>query len=63
MAPKVPWSKLQKNGAVKIVDAPVELPPLKIAAYWDPSRTDNPRVKWVLESVLGPARARREAQS
>ena len=50
-APRSALVAAERDLAVKVVTAPFELPALKIAAYWDPSRTDDARVQWILASV------------
>ena len=56
-APKSVLLTFHGNPSLKVVAAPFELPALNIAAYWDPSRNDDARVRWVLRDVrdsLGP---------
>ncbi len=50
-APRSAMFAVERELAVKVVAAPFDLPALKIAAYWDPSRSDDARVRWILDSV------------
>ena len=50
-APRSALMAVEGDARVKVVTAPFELPALKIAAYWDPSRTHDARVQWILQSV------------
>ena len=50
-APRSALLAVERELAVKVVTAPFELPALEIAAYWDPSRSDDARVRWILDSV------------
>ena len=50
-APRSALVAVEGDARVKVVTAPFELPPLKIAAYWDPCRTHDARVQWILQSV------------
>ncbi|NCG20623.1 MAG: LysR family transcriptional regulator [Rhodobacterales bacterium] len=58
-APRSALVAVERQMAVKVVTAPFELPALKIAAYWGPSRTDDARVRWILDSVRNALRAQR----
>ena len=50
-APRSVLMSAEQDRGVKRVAAPLELPALKLAAYWDPRRGADPRVRWLLESV------------
>jgi len=50
-APRSALLAVDRGLSVKIVTSPFQLPALRIAAYWDPSRSDDPRVRWLLDSV------------
>jgi DNA-binding transcriptional LysR family regulator len=50
-APRSALEHATHTHTVRVVSAPFELPAVQIAAYWDASRSDDPRVLWILESV------------
>ena len=59
-APRSALLAVGRDLAVKVVTAPFERPALKIAAYWDPSRSDHARVRWILDSVRHSPKQQRQ---
>lgn len=50
-APRSAMISFDDDPKLRVIAAPFELPALNIAAYWEPSRVDDPRVHWLLESI------------
>ncbi len=58
-APRSSLMAAMLHHPVKIVPAPLALPSLRIAAYWDPRRKDDARMLWVLAALTSALSAYR----
>jgi len=59
-APRSVLLAAAKTMAVRLLEAPLELAPIRIAAYWDLRRSNDAQTMWLLEAVASAVQALRD---